>query len=88
MSAKAEESTSSRDPSLTAIVTGMRVVRWIVLVIVAILLMAQLLSRFEGAYRYPLVKSVYYARSVIMSTLGAGVKNSIPTYIGGRDRSD
>ena len=88
MSVKAQEAAGSRDTSLMAIVTGARIVRWIVLVIVAILLLAQVLSRFEGAYRYPVVQTIYYARHVIMSTMGAGVKAAIPTYIGGRDRTD
>ncbi len=88
MAVKAEQSAAPRDPSLVAIVTGTRIFRWIVLLIVAILLSAQLLSRFEGAYRYPLVKSIYTARHAIMSTLGEGLKNTIPTRIGGRDRTD
>lgn len=88
MSAKAETSTESRDISLVAIVAGARVVRWIVLAIVAILLLAQILSRFEGAYRYPVVQWIYYVRHLIMSTLGEGVKSAIPTYIGGHDRTD
>ena len=88
MSVKAEAGTGSKGASLLAIVTGTRIFRWVMLLVVSILLLAQLLSRFEGAYRYPLIQSIYTARYYIMSTVGEGLKQTIPTRIGGRDRTD
>jgi len=88
MSVKAEESTQSKDISLVVVVTGMRLVRWIVLLIVAILLLAQFLGQLKGALRYPVAKWIFYLRHMIEITLGAVVRSSIPHYFGGRDRTD
>ncbi len=88
MAVKAEAGTDTKSGSLSAIVIAARLVRWVVLFIVVVLLLAQFLSRFEGAYKYPLVKMVYSTRAVIMETLGAGVRASIPTRFGGYDRTD
>ncbi len=88
MVAKADAITDSKFGSLTIIVLAARVFRWAVLFIVVVLLLAQLLSRFEGAYKYPLIKTIYATRAVIMDTVGAGVRASIPTRFGGRDRTD
>ncbi len=88
MSVKAQESEKSGGSSLMAVVAGMRIVRWIMLVIVAILLLAQLLGQLEGALRYPLAKWIFYGRHIIETTLGDAVRSSIPHIFGGRDRTD
>jgi class 3 adenylate cyclase len=64
------------------------VVRWLVLAIVAVLLASLLLSQFDGARKFPLTLMVYQARAVIMDTLGEGLRQNLPTRIGGRDRTD